>query len=110
MCLFAGTLTALTALAAGAAQATPAREAPWLAEAAAYRLTLHYGNLTPGAMERDRNGVERALSRRRDPVWRVRSARFQKRGQHRRAASGNRSTRPSRSVRRRDPAHRGADR
>ena len=29
------------------AHATPAKEAPWLPEAAAYRLTLHYGNLAP---------------------------------------------------------------
>ncbi|MEM7693222.1 MAG: cytochrome c peroxidase [Pseudomonadota bacterium] len=37
----------LTALAAGAAHATAVREAPWLPEAAAYRLTLHYANLVP---------------------------------------------------------------
>ena len=32
---------------AGAALATPAKEAPWLPEAAAYRLTLFLGNLAP---------------------------------------------------------------
>lgn len=37
----------VTAFGSGAALATPAKEAPWLPEAAAYRLTLHYGNLAP---------------------------------------------------------------
>lgn len=35
------------ALASEPALATPATETPWLPEAAAYRLTLHYGNLVP---------------------------------------------------------------
>ena len=34
-------------LLAGPAMATPARDTPWLPEAAAYRLTLFLGNLTP---------------------------------------------------------------
>ncbi|MBU4527537.1 MAG: cytochrome C [Hoeflea sp.] len=36
-----------TGLLAGPAMATPARDTPWLPEAAAYRLTLFLGNLTP---------------------------------------------------------------
>ena len=32
---------------AGPSSATPAKEAPWLPEAAAYRLTLFLGNLAP---------------------------------------------------------------
>ena len=35
------------AVSAGSAPATPAKEAPWLPEAAAYRLTLFLGNLAP---------------------------------------------------------------
>lgn len=34
-------------LLAGPGRATPAKEAPWLPEAAAYRLTLFFGNLAP---------------------------------------------------------------
>ncbi len=44
--------SAATVLASGAALATPAKEAPWLPEAAAYRLTLHYGNLAPVPWEK----------------------------------------------------------
>ncbi|MEX2482213.1 MAG: cytochrome c peroxidase [Gammaproteobacteria bacterium] len=35
------------AMAGSPVRATPAKEAPWLPEAAAYRLTLHYANLAP---------------------------------------------------------------
>ncbi|MBW4964110.1 cytochrome c peroxidase [Sulfitobacter sp. CW3] len=38
---------ALAIFAPGSAVATPAKEAPWLPEAAAYRLTLFLGNLAP---------------------------------------------------------------
>lgn len=34
-------------LASGPTSATPVQEAPWIPEAAAYRLTLFLGNLTP---------------------------------------------------------------
>ncbi|MAM37351.1 MAG: cytochrome C [Erythrobacter sp.] len=40
-------VSAAAALAGSVALATPAKQVPWLPEAAAYRLTLHYGNLAP---------------------------------------------------------------
>lgn len=43
--ILAATVTALVM--AGPSMATPAKEAPWLPEAAAYRLTLFLGNLAP---------------------------------------------------------------
>ncbi|PWE30013.1 cytochrome C [Maritimibacter sp. 55A14] len=44
--------SAAATLANGPALATPAKETPWLPEAAAYRLTLHYGNLAPVPWEK----------------------------------------------------------
>ena len=41
-----------TSVAVGASFATPAKEAPWLPEAAAYRLTLFLGNLAPVPWEK----------------------------------------------------------
>jgi len=45
--VFCLTTAAILAVAVTAAHTTPAKDAPWLPEAAAYRLTLFLGNLTP---------------------------------------------------------------
>lgn len=63
--VFALALLISIVMAVSPVRATPAKEAPWLPEAAAYRLTLHYANLEPvpwpaiaGAWEEPHRGSE----------------------------------------------------
>jgi len=53
----------------GPVAATPAKEAPWLPEAAAYRLTLFLGNLEPGTTSRQPGQSRTAVRNSRPVRW-----------------------------------------